>query len=124
VESITGAPRAGLVNRFIEDLAAKNGDAALAVIAETEKAGISMNIFATLVLEKMRFILLVEHSKASEAAIRERVSPDDWEFISAEAGKRSMAPETLIAMLEAVEAVPRARIEQLPLELAVVKICG
>ena len=124
VESITGAPRAELVNRFIENLTAKNGDAALAVLAEAEKTGISMNIFATLVLEKMRFILLVEHSKASEPAVRERVSPDDWDFISAEAGKKSMTPEALVAILEAAEAVPRARIEQLPLELAVVKICG
>jgi DNA polymerase-3 subunit gamma/tau len=54
VEIITGAPRASLVNNFIEQVIAKNADAALKVLAETEKSGISMNTFATLVLEKMR----------------------------------------------------------------------
>jgi len=124
VEAITGAPRAALVNEFISSLLGKNSDAALKTVAEAEKSGVSMNTFMTLILEKARFILLVQHSKSSEASVKERVSPDDWEFISQTAGKKLLTPTTLVALLEAAEAVPRARIESLPLELAVVKICG
>jgi DNA polymerase-3 subunit gamma/tau len=123
VEAITGAPRAQLVNQFIENLIGKNEDSALAALGEAEKSGISMTTFATLVLEKLRFILLVQHSPLSKKSIDERVSPDDAEFIAMQAGKKQLTPLMLTAMLEAADAVGRARIESLPLELAVVKVC-
>jgi DNA polymerase III subunit gamma/tau len=124
VESITGAPRAGLVNQFVENLISKNSDAALAVIGEAESSGISMNVFVTLLLEKMRFILLVQHSPAAKTAVKDRVSSDDWSFIEAQAGKKVLTPAMLAVLLEAAENISRARIESLPLELAVVKICN
>jgi DNA polymerase-3 subunit gamma/tau len=124
VENITGAPRAGLVNSFIQALVGKDSNTALKCVSETEKSGISMTTFVTLILEKMRFILLLQHSKSSESAVKERVSPDDFEFISAEAGKKLLTPAMLSILLEAAESTPRARIEQLPLELSVVKICA
>ncbi|MFA6314842.1 MAG: DNA polymerase III subunit gamma/tau [Candidatus Paceibacterota bacterium] len=124
VESITGAPRAELVNSFIEGLMAKKSDDTLGVICEAEKAGISMNIFVTLILEKLRFILIMTHSKSSEVNIKDRLSPDDLEFVKKQAETKLLTPSMLYAMLEAAEGVSRAKIEQLPLELAVVKICG
>lgn len=124
VEVITGAPRAGLVNSFIEALIVKNEDQALSILAETEKSGISMSTFSTLVLEKMRFILLVQHSTSSKSVVKERVSDDDWIFIEAQAGAKKVTPAMLITLLEAADGVGRAKIESLPLELAVVKICG
>jgi DNA polymerase III subunit gamma/tau len=124
VESITGAPRAGLVNQFIEGLISKNADATLAVVGEAEKSGISMNVFITLILEKMRFILLVQASPSSKVAVKDRVSPDDWEFIEAQAGKKLLTAPMLATMLEAAEGIGRAHIDTLPLELAVVKICN
>jgi len=128
VEAITGAPRAGLVNQFVESFIAKNADKALAAVNEAEKGGISMNVFVTLILEKLRFILLVQHSPASQSSVKERVSPDDWLFIEGEAKKKTsgagLSPLMLAAILEAAEGIGRARIEALPLELAVVKVCG
>ncbi len=124
VEAITGAPRAGLVNQFIEAVISKNQDAALATIGEAEKTGISMNVLITLILEKVRFILLVQHSAASKTSVKERVSPDDWVFIEGEANKKALTAGMLASLLEAAENISRARIETLPLELAVVKICA
>ena len=124
VEKLTGAPRASLVNAFISALLAKDADAAISALSDAEKAAVSMNTFATLVLEKARFILLLEHSKSSEASVKDRVSPDDFEFISAQAVKKLLTPSVLVALLEAAEALPRAHIEALPLELAAIKICG
>jgi DNA polymerase-3 subunit gamma/tau len=128
VEAITGAPRASLVNNFIEHLISKNVDQALSSLSEAEKSGISMTIFATLVLEKMRFILLVQHSASSKASVQERVSDDDWVFIEAQAGKNPPAggvtASMLGALLEATDGIRRASIEVLPLELAVVKVCA
>lgn len=124
VEAITGAPRAGLVNSFIEALIGKDADGALKVISEAEKSGVSMTTFSTLILEKMRFILLIQHSASSKSAVQERVSDDDWSFIETQAGKKGVTPVMLAILLEAADGIGRARIEVLPLELAVVKICG
>jgi DNA polymerase III subunit gamma/tau len=124
VEAITGAPRAGLVNSFVEALITKNADAALTVIGEAEKSGISMTVFTTLILEKLRFILLVQASQSSKVSVKDRVSPDDWEFIEAQAGKKLLTASMLSAILEGAEGIGRANIETLPLELAVVKICN
>ena len=123
VEAITGAPRAELVNSFIDALISKNGDQALLRISETVSSGVSMATFSTLILEKMRFILLLQHSASSNVTIKERVSDDDWSFIETQAGKKSVTPGMLATLLEAADGIGRARIEALPLELAVVKIC-
>lgn len=123
VEAITGAPRAELVNSFIEHIIGKNADQALAILGKVSDNGISMDIFATLVLEKLRFILLVQHSPSSTTTLKERVSIDDQEFIVAQAGKKSLTPEILAIFLEAADGVRRSSIPTLPLELAVVKVC-
>lgn len=124
VESITGAPRAELVNSFISALISKNVNEALTILSKTEGLGISMQIFTTLVLEKMRFILLSQHSKDSHVSLKSRVSPDDLKFILDEANKKSLTPAILKILLVAADGVGRARIEALPLELAVVDICA
>lgn len=123
VEKITGAPRASMVNAFIEYTLAKDTDKALAAVGDAAKAGISMATFMTLALEKLRFILLVQHSTASRQLVKEHVSPDDWEFIEAQAGKKLLAPAMLARLLEAADGIGRAHIESLPIELAVVDIC-
>ena len=130
VETITGAPQAELVNTFITSLISKDVNSSLAILGKTEKLGVSMSIFLTLVLEKMRFILLAQHSPDSHALLKNRVSPDDWAFILSEVGspaglggKKLLTPQTLSILLQAADGVGRARIEALPLELAVVEIC-
>lgn len=124
VEAITGAPRAALVNSFIEALINKDMNKAVGSLADTEKAGISMNTFATLVLEKMRFILLLQNTASSKSAIADKISPDDMLFIETQAGKKALTPIMLSTILGATEDISRARIEQLPFELAVMRICN
>lgn len=123
IEAITGAPKAELVNSFISSLISKNVNYALKTLGEAERLGISMQIFITLVLEKMRFILVATHSVDSHVSLKTRVSSDDWNFIVAEAGKKALTPRMLSVVLDAASGVSRARIEALPLELAVVEIC-
>jgi len=124
VENITGAPRAGLVNAFIQAILQKNADDALKCIGQAEESGISMVTFVTLILEKMRFILIIQSSASSKGTIHERVSPDDWEFIEKEASKKLLTTDVLISLITAAERTSRAYIEQLPLEMAVVEVCG
>jgi len=123
VEAITGSPKAGLVNTFIEALINKNADLALATLGNVEKSGISVVLFATLVLEKTRFILLVEHSPSSKSFVQSRVSPDDWSFIEKTSVIKGVTPAMLVQLIDATGSIGRSKIEILPLELAVVKIC-
>ena len=123
VEKITGAPRAELVNTFVEQVIARNADAALKILGEADAGNISMSTFSTLILEKMRYILLIQHSASSKTSVEERVSPDDWNFISTQATLKALTPGILGAFLEATEEIGRARIQTLPLELAVVNVC-
>ena len=124
VEELTGAPRATLVNELLSALLSRQADQALRTITAAAGQGLSMNTLLTLLLEKARFILLLTHSASSAEVIRNRVSPDDWEFISAQAAGKLMKPALLTTLLTAAEATPRAAIESLPLELAAVEICG
>ncbi len=124
VEAITGAPRAGLVNQFIENLIGRNEDLAFKVLGDAEKSGISMSVFITIILEKIRFILLVQYSPASHSMVKDRVSADDWDFILSQANKKLLTPSMLNSLLEAAEGVGRAKIETLPIELAVIRVCS
>lgn len=123
VESLTGAPKAELVNSFIENILSKNCDGAMSVIGMTEGHGISMTTFSILVLEKLRFILLLQHSASSKKMIEDRVSKDDFDFIEKEASKKAVTSVMLSAMLTAHDAIPRANIASLPLEMFCAQVC-
>lgn len=123
VEAITGAPKAGLVNSFIEALCQKKSDEALIVLNKVEESGISVSLFATLVLEKSRFILLAQHSPSSKSIVKERVSADDWAFIEKMVESKGMTVSMLSSLLDATQAIGRSKIEILPLEMMVVKVC-
>jgi len=122
VETITGAPKAELVNSFIENLIAKNADLAIKTLGEVEQASLLISTFTTLVLEKMRFIFLLQNSFSSKDYIKDRVSEDDWTFISTQADKKGVSASMLSALLEAADKIGRSQIESLPLELAVLEM--
>ncbi len=124
VEAITGAPKAGLVNDFIEALCQKKSDTALLTLSKVEESGLSVSLFATLVLEKSRFILLAEHSPSSKSAVKDRVSADDWVFIENMVASKGMKVSILTGLLDAVQSIGRSKIEILPLEMMVVGVCG
>lgn len=124
VENITGAPRASLVNDFVENLIAKKSDAALAAISQASSLGIAMNVFVTLILEKLRFILLTQNSPTAARSLSSHMSPDDFAFVSKQAASKLLTPRMLASLLVAAEEVGRAKIESLPLEIAVVEVCG
>jgi DNA polymerase-3 subunit gamma/tau len=124
VESITGAPKAELVNNFISNILKKNVDGAISTIGLVEKSGISMLTFANLALEKMRFILLATYSTSSKKQIEERVSKDDFDFIISSAESKTITPKALSLFIEAIERVPKSPLPAVPLELYSVTVCS
>lgn len=127
VESITGAPKGTLVNDFISALAVRNKEKALSVISLAKEGNIGVKTFVALVLEKMRIILLLKNSPTLAKKLEEHVSPDDWKVlkkISEENEKGGLNSAMLLVVLKAYDATEKAYIESLPLELAVIDICG
>ncbi len=126
VELVTGAPRNSLVNEFIDSIAAGDSQKGIVALHGAAEQNIDMNIFAKLVLEKMRFVLLLTQAPDLEKTIKERVSAEDFEYLHslAKSKNKNLSFGSLLEMLKASQLIGRAFISELPLELALVKIAG
>ena len=125
VEAITGAPKGSLVNDFISALAQGEKEKALNLISKVQEGNISMKTFIALILEKVRIVLLLKNS-ANENDLQQHVSEDDWKVLTglAKEEKSTVNSKMLIELLKAYDATGKAYIESLPLELAVIAVCG
>jgi len=126
VEKITGAPKGSLVNDFVSALASREKEKALTVLMRVVEGNIAMKTFTSLVLEKIRIILLLKNAPSMEKDLKDSVSQDDWKILETmnKDSTSNLSPKTLLALLTAYDAIGRSYIESLPLELATIEICG
>ena len=126
VEQVAGAPRASLVNDFIKSIDDKDLPRGLEAIKSAVSNNIDMPVYLKLVLRKMRAILLLKYAKNMESSIKEEYSEEDFSFLKELSTKKesNINSKTLFEMLTAYDAVARANIPELPLELALIKICS
>ncbi|MDO8482747.1 MAG: DNA polymerase III subunit gamma/tau [bacterium] len=126
VEMVTGAPRGAIVNGFIEALEAKNLPQAIASLHQALAANVDAKVFLQLALQKLRFVLLLRYAKEMEKEISEEVSPDDFIFLKklSDAKDSALSSALLSELLVAYDAVGRAYIPALPIELALVRLFG
>ena len=126
VENSTNAPKRVLVNDFISALIKGEKENALKIILKTHENNISIKIFIALVLEKLRLILLIKNSASLAKELKSQISEDDIkivdELINLKDSKLNSA--TLLVLLKAYDFTGKSYIESLPLELAVMDICG
>lgn len=122
VEMVTGAPRHGLVNDFLTAVSEKNVEKGFAALRAAVDGNIDMKIFAKLILQKLRAILLLSFGGAAEKELAENFSGEDMEFLKKIAATKSVNSQTLVALLDAYDQIGRSYLPQLPLELALVKL--
>lgn len=124
VLTVTGAPKAGLVNSFIVALAEKDTAKGIRVVREAQNENTDMGVFLRLILHKLRVILLLRFAKDMEEDIKHEFTPEDFEFLKTMSGKdgAGITSRTLQALLEAHSMMRHAVIPELPLELAVMKM--
>jgi DNA polymerase III subunit gamma/tau len=126
IEMITGAPKGTLVNDFIIALSdIKNEkDKALSIISDVVKSNISMKTFISLVLEKVRIILLLKNAPSMESThLKDALGEDDWKMVEKiSKGESQINSKLLLELLKAYDATGKAYIDSLPLELAVINI--
>lgn len=124
VERVTGAPRAGLVNDFVKAVALQDRATALTLIGKVCEQNVSIRVFLALVLEKLRAVLLIRNAPSGD--FTKDFSGEDSKILAAIASdpKSKVTSSALLELLKAYELCARSYIESLPLELAVVTICG
>lgn len=124
VETVTGAPRGSLVNSFIEALENKKIEPAVAALHKALESNVDAKVFLRLVLQKLRFVLLLRYAKETEKELAEEVSPDNLVFLQklAAAKDSSISSALLSELLSAYEHIGRAYIPALPIELVLIKL--
>jgi len=124
-EEVSGAPKGILVNEYIA--AIDEGDPERGFVAlNTALAGnVDMKVFLTLVLHKLRSILLLRYAPLMEELIQEEFSADDFTFLKTASKKKEtrINATVLKELLDAYGTIGYASLPQLPLELALITLC-
>jgi len=122
VEKITGAPQGRRINNCLLAIDSGNVDKALTSVQEALRGGADVKVFLTLLLHKMRAVLLLRHAKELEPYIKEQFNKEDVEFLK----KLSVRDESHInvqvlrELLGAYVHIGLSQVRELPIELALV----
>jgi len=126
VERVTGAPRHSLIADIAKGIAEKNLALALGAVRAAATASIDMKILFKMILEKLRFILLLRVSKDREIEeyIKGSVSEEEFAKLKALAAapNSGITSGALLELINSYDLVGRSFIPELPLELALVKL--
>ncbi len=125
VARITGAPKNSLVNDLLRALDEKDVARGLEVLRQAAENSLDPVIFLKLALMKLRFVLLLRYAPEMKEGIGRDVSEEDLAFLQKLAEKKGpgITSETLLELLKASDLLGFSAIPELPLELAVIKLC-
>lgn len=124
VAKVVGAPSSELVNKFLQALAGKNVEEALAVFHQALAGGAEASVFVMLLLAKVRGVLLMRFAPKLEKELAEQFGEDDAKLLKELSGKEgahinaALLAELITALLE----INRAPIPAVPLELALYRV--
>lgn len=124
VERAVGAPPLSLVRTFMQALAANNLSETLEVLYDAERRGADASFFLSLILARMRILLLLRHAPTLAKSFAEDVDKEELAELVALAEKKAsgISPNLLLALLEAEMRIAYASVPFLPIELALLKI--
>ncbi len=126
VEAVTGAPKGTLINDLIVAIASADQAKALEVVAKILAHNADMETVMKLLLHKLRTVLLLRYAPELEKSFAEEFAAPDLKFLKdlSRDSKANISSAVLYELLGAHDGIRHAYIPQLPLELALVKICS
>ena len=126
VAMIVGAPRGALIMEIILGMHAHDSERALCALREAGEAAVDMKLFSRLLLERMRAVILLRNAPSEAQAAIVSYTDEDRESLGviSQDPKTLINSRTLLRFLDAVEHIGKTHIPSLPLELAVVDVCG
>ena len=124
VERITGAPRGTLIHQYIRGIVEKDAEKGIEAIKKATDSNVDMKVFFKLIIQRMRFLLLLRYAPKMEHTIKNHVSEDDFEFLLeiAKNATYTYNSQTLLTLLKAYDDMRVAFLPELPLELAIIDI--
>jgi len=126
VVAVTGAPKIGLVQDVLSGLSSGDGEKALSALREAAKANADMGIFALLLVQRLRILLLMRYAPDLGQELAADLPDTDREFLitlSKDAASK-IHSETLRKAIQASIETSRSPVPELPLELAVMELSG
>jgi DNA polymerase III gamma/tau subunit len=123
VAAIIGAPKVATLQALLTALHEQNVDAALTAVATAVSSQVEMKLFARLLLEHIRAVMLVRNQPGNKELILANFGADTATLITTIAsGTTHINSHLLLRFLQATEQVNRSRIPQLPLEVAIMEL--
>lgn len=124
VASIVGAPRSAVVLEVIEALQHKERAVALSALSKVVSENADIKLFARLLLEHIRAVILIRNLPDESDDILGKFAPEAKERLASLASKTPspLNSHLLLRFLEATEQVQYSPLPQLPLELAIIDV--
>lgn len=124
VAAIIGAPKMAVVMEVAAGLHERDAAKALQALRAVADANSDMKLFARLLLERVRAVLLLRHSPADGKAMLEEVGEEDAKALEAMSkdAKSPLNSALLARLLAAADMTGRTAIPELPLELAIIEL--
>jgi len=122
VAMIIGAPKSKLLADVVASLHEKDATKGLSAIAEAFESRVDMKLFGKLLIERVRAVILVRHTKNAE--LLTQFGEDDQKQLKqyAEDSSSPLNSHLLLRLLETVSVIGGTHLPQLPLELAVIEL--
>jgi DNA polymerase III subunit gamma/tau len=126
VEKITGAPQTTLVNDFIDAIASGDADKGLGTVGKAIDQNIDMKVYLSMILAKVRAILLTRFSKSAIQKFEDSLVEEDVKKLKEWAGKggENINSKALERLLDAYIMTGSTYLSQIPLELALIDLCS
>jgi len=123
VAAIIGAPKVATMQALVTGLHEKNVDAALSAIAAANASQVDMKLFARVLLEHIRAVMLVRNQPAKKADILANFGGETATLLeSIAAGDTAINSHLLLRFLRAAEQIQHSPVPHLPLEIAVMEM--
>ena len=124
IEEITGAPNTTLVDMFIDSLATNDIEKGFGAIRKAVEKNIDMSIYIKMILSKLRYALILRYVPASGKSLGKTLGEKDFAYLEKiiSAKPEHISSSALYTLLEAYQLQRTSFINELPLELALVKI--
>lgn len=123
VAVIIGAPKVATMQSLITALHEKKVDAALEAVASAAAAQVDMKLFARVLLEHIRAVMLVRNQPAKKDHILAHFGNDTADLIAGiAAGDTAINSHLLLRFLQAADQINRSPVPHLPLEIAIMEL--
>lgn len=123
VAAIIGAPKVSTMQNLIEALHNKNRSGALEAVQEIVNSGADIKLFARLLLEHVRAVMLLRNLPTKKKEILGAFGTETQTKIEQyAAGASPLNSHLLLKLLQATDLVARSPIPQAPIEIAIIEM--